>query len=42
VMGLASDATIRECVEAGKNYGIGIGVDLLGVGQPVARAKEVE
>src|SRR5688572_31072163 len=25
-----SDATILECVEAGRNYGIDVGVDLLG------------
>ncbi|MFH0963953.1 MAG: 3-hexulose-6-phosphate synthase [Planctomycetota bacterium] len=42
VMGSASDSTIRECVDAGKNYGIGIGVDLLGCKEPVGRAREVE
>ena len=41
-MGVSSDATIRECVEAGRNHGIQVGVDLLGVADPVARAKEVE
>ena len=41
VMATASDATIRECVEAGRNYGIKVGVDLLGASDPVARAREV-
>jgi len=31
VLGAASEATIRECVEAGKNYGVAVAVDLLGV-----------
>ena len=39
VLGVASDATIRECCEAGENYGIDILVDLLGCEDPVARAK---
>jgi len=30
VMAAASESTIRECVEAGQNYGIDIAVDLLG------------
>ncbi len=42
VLGLASDATIRECVEAGRNYGAEIIVDMIGVADPVARAREVE
>lgn len=41
VMGAASDATILECVQAGHNYGIEVGVDLLGVEDCVARAKKV-
>ncbi len=40
VLGAASDATIRECVEAGRNYGIAVVVDLVGVADPVARARE--
>jgi 3-hexulose-6-phosphate synthase / 6-phospho-3-hexuloisomerase len=36
VLGLASESTIRECVEVGRNYGLGIGVDLLGVENPEA------
>jgi 3-hexulose-6-phosphate synthase/6-phospho-3-hexuloisomerase len=42
VLGAASDATIRECVQAAKNYGAKIVVDLIAVKDPVTRAKEVE
>jgi 3-hexulose-6-phosphate synthase/6-phospho-3-hexuloisomerase len=42
VLGAASDATIRECVQAGKNYGAKIVVDLIAVADPVRRAKEIE
>jgi 3-hexulose-6-phosphate synthase/6-phospho-3-hexuloisomerase len=42
VMGAASDATIRECVEAGSGYGIRIAVDMLGIEDPVARARRAE
>ncbi|NVM57333.1 MAG: orotidine 5'-phosphate decarboxylase [Desulfobacterales bacterium] len=42
VLGAASDATIRECVQAAKNYGAGIVVDLIAVKEPVSRAMEVE
>ncbi|MGR3218305.1 MAG: 3-hexulose-6-phosphate synthase [Candidatus Anammoxibacter sp.] len=42
VMGVASDATIKECIAAGHNYGIKIGVDLLGVENLVKRAEDVE
>ncbi len=42
VLGAASDATIRECIEAGKNYGAKIVVDMIAVENPVARAKQVE
>lgn len=42
VLGAASDSTIKECIEAGKNYGIRIAVDLLEVKDYVARAKQVE
>jgi 3-hexulose-6-phosphate synthase/6-phospho-3-hexuloisomerase len=34
VLGAASEATIRESVEVGRNYGLGIGVDILGVEGP--------
>ncbi|MDG2148353.1 MAG: orotidine 5'-phosphate decarboxylase [Planctomycetota bacterium] len=40
VLGLASNSTIRECVEVGKNYGISVVVDLVGHPDPVARARE--
>jgi len=42
VMGSASDATIKECVEAGRNYGAKVSVDLLGAEDPLKRAKDVE
>jgi len=42
VLGAASDATIRECIQAGKNYGARIVVDLIAVKDPVSRAREVE
>ncbi|HHT9140226.1 MAG TPA: 3-hexulose-6-phosphate synthase [Candidatus Tripitaka californicus] len=42
VMGTASDSTIKECIAAGRNYGLDIGVDLLGVKDYVTRAREVE
>jgi len=38
VMAAASDATIRECVDAAANYGFQVEVDLLGVEDPVGRA----
>jgi 3-hexulose-6-phosphate synthase/6-phospho-3-hexuloisomerase len=42
VLGVASDATIRECIEAGRNYGIAVAVDLLGVEDVAARAAVCE
>jgi 3-hexulose-6-phosphate synthase/6-phospho-3-hexuloisomerase len=42
VLGAASDATIRECIEAGRNYGAKIVVDMIAVEDPVSRAKAVE
>ncbi len=42
VLGVASDHTIQECVEAGRNYGIQVYVDLLGHPEPAARAKQAE
>jgi 3-hexulose-6-phosphate synthase/6-phospho-3-hexuloisomerase len=42
VLGCASDATIRECIEAARNYGCEIAVDMIQVPDVVARAKEVE
>lgn len=42
VLGVASDSTLTECVEAGRNYGIQVLVDLLGHPDPVARARYAE
>ena len=42
VLGAASDATIRECVQAGKNYGAKIVADLIAVNDPVSRGQEIE
>lgn len=39
VLGVASPATLRECVEAGRNYGIAVLVDLVGTPDPVAVAR---
>ena len=41
VLGAASAGTIRECVEAGRHYGIAVAVDLVGVDDSVALAREV-
>jgi 3-hexulose-6-phosphate synthase/6-phospho-3-hexuloisomerase len=38
VLAAAADSTIRECIEAGRNYGIRIAVDLVNVEDPVRRA----
>lgn len=40
VLSLASNSTIRECVEVGRNYGISVVVDLVGHPDPVGRARE--
>ena len=40
VMGVAPDSTIKECIIAGHNYGMQIGIDLLGVNDYLKRAKE--
>ena len=42
VMGAASEATIQECIEAGRNYGVSVGVDLLGVEDIVTLARRCE
>jgi 3-hexulose-6-phosphate synthase/6-phospho-3-hexuloisomerase len=42
VLGAASDATIRECIQAGKNYGANVVVDLIAVEDPVSRGKQIE
>lgn len=40
VLATAADGTIRDCVEAGRNYGIQVEVDLINVPDPAARARE--
>ena len=42
VLGASSDATIRECIQAGKNYGAKIVVDMIAVKDAVSRSKFVE
>lgn len=42
VCGAAAESTIRECVEAGRHYGIEVAVDLLGIADPVALARKAE
>ncbi len=42
VLGAASDSTIKECVEAGHNYGAKIEVDLISIKESEKRALEVE
>jgi 3-hexulose-6-phosphate synthase/6-phospho-3-hexuloisomerase len=42
VLGVASDSTLEECVETGRNYGIRVLVDLLGCPDPARRAREAE
>jgi 3-hexulose-6-phosphate synthase len=42
VLGAATSGTIRECVEAGRNYGIAIIVDLVNAPDPVAAARSAE
>ncbi len=42
VLGAASDATIRECILAGKNYGAKIVVDMIAVKDVLSRARTVE
>jgi len=38
VLAAASEATLRQCIEAGRHYGCQVAVDLLGVADPVAHA----
>ena len=42
VCGAATESTIRECVETGRQYGIEVAVDLLGIADHVALAKRAE
>jgi len=41
VLGAASESTIREAIEVGKSYGLGIGVDLLGLEDPEPRVERL-
>ena len=34
VLGAASESTVRESIEVGRHYGLGIGVDILGIADP--------
>ncbi|MHC4970887.1 MAG: 3-hexulose-6-phosphate synthase [Planctomycetota bacterium] len=40
VLAAAADSTIRECIEAGRNYGVRVAVDLVNVPDPVRRAAQ--
>jgi 3-hexulose-6-phosphate synthase/6-phospho-3-hexuloisomerase len=40
-LGMAADGTLRECFEAGRNYGIRVGVDLMQAPDPVRRAAQL-
>lgn len=42
VMACASNTTVRECVEAGRNYGIDVAADLLGTSDPAEAARRCE
>jgi 3-hexulose-6-phosphate synthase/6-phospho-3-hexuloisomerase len=42
VLGVASDSTIQECIEAAHNYGCKLIVDMIEVADPVARARQAE
>ena len=42
VLGAASNATIKECIEAAHNYGAKLIVDMIEVADPVTRAKQAE
>jgi 3-hexulose-6-phosphate synthase/6-phospho-3-hexuloisomerase len=42
VLGAASNATIKECIEAAHNYGTKLIVDMIEVADPVTRAKQAE
>jgi len=42
VLGVASDSTIKECIEAADNYGFEVIVDMIGVQDIVRRAKQAE
>jgi 3-hexulose-6-phosphate synthase/6-phospho-3-hexuloisomerase len=41
VLAAASDATVTECVEAGRNLGLEVAADLIGLADPAARAEQL-
>ncbi|HUX01263.1 MAG: 3-hexulose-6-phosphate synthase [Phycisphaerae bacterium] len=41
VLAAASEATIREAIEVGRSYGLGVGVDLLGIAEPERMAERL-
>ncbi len=41
VLGASSDSTVMDAIEAGRRHGVLIGIDLVGVADPAARAVEV-
>lgn len=42
VLGVAADGTLKECFDTGRNHGIKVGVDLIRVPDPVARAAQAQ
>ena len=42
VLGAADDPTIEEAVRAGRKYGVKVCVDLIGIDDRIARAREIE
>jgi 3-hexulose-6-phosphate synthase/6-phospho-3-hexuloisomerase len=40
VLGAASESTLRDAIEAGRNYGVGVGIDLVQVADYVGLAKK--
>lgn len=42
ILGIAPDSTIKDAIGAGKKFGVKIFADLIGVSDPVERAKQLE
>jgi len=42
VLGAASDATIAECVESAREYGVKVAGDLINIADPLTRARELQ
>jgi 3-hexulose-6-phosphate synthase len=42
ILGIAPDSTIKDAVGAGKKFGVKIFADLIGVSNPIERAKQLE